>query len=455
MATINVPSRTRGGVRPARTYEGALSKRVSPETELRRAVLTSLLWEDSFYESGNETAARIAEAIKQVSPEKVSALAVEAREKMKLRHMPLWIVRVMAQLEPAYRRYVADTLERVIQRPDELTEFLAIYWKDKKQPLSAQVKKGLARAFAKFNTFQLSRYNRDGAVKLRDVMFLTHPNPNGLNRHEGITDFYTKLANKEALPTVDTWETELSAGKDKKATFTRLIHEGKLGGLALLRNLRNMQQAGVEEQLIKDAIVNMRTDRILPFRFITAAQYAPKFETKLEMAMFRCLEGQPKLSGKTALVIDTSPSMWGENVSAKSELTRIDAACALAILIRELAEDVAVYCFNENGKVHEVPDRRGFALRDAIHKTKGGSSFGAQAVVKANKDGYDRVVVLTDGEWHGDPCPAPLADKAAYYIALHRYKNQVSFGKDWLEIAGWSEAILEFMQVAEAENLQD
>src|SRR5438309_2163222 len=135
-------------------------------------------------------------------------------------------------------------------------------------PLSAQVKKGLARAFKKFSTFQLTRYNRDGAVKLRDVMFLTHPNPSKTDTwhntsHGDVTDFYKKLANKEALPTVDTWETELSAGKDKKATFTRLIHEGKLGGLALLRNLRNMQQAGVEEQLIKDAIVNMRTDRIL------------------------------------------------------------------------------------------------------------------------------------------------------------------------------------------------
>jgi hypothetical protein len=33
---------------------------------------------------------------------------------------------------------------------DELSEFVAIYWKDGRVPLSGQVKKGLAAAFPKF-----------------------------------------------------------------------------------------------------------------------------------------------------------------------------------------------------------------------------------------------------------------------------------------------------------------
>ena len=40
----------------------------------------------------------------------------------------------------------------------------------KRQPVSAQVKKGLARALTKFDAYQLAKYDRDSAVKLRDVL---------------------------------------------------------------------------------------------------------------------------------------------------------------------------------------------------------------------------------------------------------------------------------------------
>ena len=43
-------------------------------------------------------AGRIHELVAKVPAEKVAALAVEAREKMKLRHAPLLLVREMARL---------------------------------------------------------------------------------------------------------------------------------------------------------------------------------------------------------------------------------------------------------------------------------------------------------------------------------------------------------------------
>ena len=97
-----------------------------------------------------------------------------AREEMKLRHAPLLVAREMARL-PSHRALVAETLARIIQRPDEMTELLAIYWADslgpqqqrKRQPVSAQVKKGLARALTKFDAYQLAKYDRDGAVRIR------------------------------------------------------------------------------------------------------------------------------------------------------------------------------------------------------------------------------------------------------------------------------------------------
>src|SRR5690606_23450596 len=125
-----------------------------------------------------------------------------------------------------------------------LAEFVALYWRDGKRPLSAQMKKGLARAFCKFDAYQLAKYDRPGPVRLRDVLFLVHAKPAAATQ----ADTWKKLAAK-ALDSPDTWEVALSAGADKRDTFERLLKEKKLGYLALLRNLRNMDQAGVDEAL--------------------------------------------------------------------------------------------------------------------------------------------------------------------------------------------------------------
>src|SRR5262244_3952549 len=170
------PLNTRNLETAPRTHEGAAARHISPELQLRRSVLACLLWESQFYEDGVEIAGRIAELVPKVAAEKVAALAVEAREQMKLRHAPLLLVREMAR-HATHRRLVAETLERVIQRADELTEFVALYWSQRKQPLSAGVKRGLAAALTKFDAYQLAKYNRDGIVKLRDVLFLSHAKP--------------------------------------------------------------------------------------------------------------------------------------------------------------------------------------------------------------------------------------------------------------------------------------
>ena len=248
------------------TREGARTTRFTPEMELRRALMNCLLWEDQFYEDGVAIADRIKALVPKVAPERVAQLAVEAREVMKLRHAPLLVVREMARNEK-HRALVADTLAQVIQRPDEMTELLAIYWADalgpmqqrKRQPVSAQVKKGLARAVTKFDAYQLAKYDRDGAVRIRHVLFLVHAKPKDAEQEK----VWKQLVDGE-LASPDTWEVSLSAGKSKRETFERLIAEKKLGGMALLRNLRLMQTADVPRETISGAIEAMRTDRILP-----------------------------------------------------------------------------------------------------------------------------------------------------------------------------------------------
>src|SRR6201993_2687165 len=230
MARLNLMNLSRG----VRTHEAAPARHISNELQLRRSVLACLLWESQFYEDGVAIAGRIAELVPKVEPERVAALAVEAREAMKLRHAPLLLVREMAR-HKTHRGLVAETLTRVIERADELAEFVAIYWQNGRAPLSAQVKKGLAAAFTRFDEYALAKYDRANPVKLRDVLFLCHAKPVDTAQAE----LWKRLVAGE-LATPDTWEVALSGGADKREAWERLLEENKLGALALLRNLRNM-----------------------------------------------------------------------------------------------------------------------------------------------------------------------------------------------------------------------
>jgi hypothetical protein len=404
-----------------------------------------MLWEDQFYEDGVAIAERIGALVPKVKAETVAAMAIEAREDMKLRHAPLLIVREMARHE-THRGLVADTLERVIQRPDELSEFLAIYWADalgpmqqrKKAAVSAQAKKGLARAFAKFDAYQLAKYDRDGAVRLRDVLFLVHAKP----KDKAQEKVWKELVDG-TLKSADTWEVSLSGGADKKETFERLIAEKKLGALALLRNLRGMQVAGVAKKTISKALADMKTDRVLPYRFIAAAQYAPDLEPELEQAMFASIKGHAKLKGKTRLLVDVSGSMDAA-MSGRSEMRRIDAACGLAVLAREIGEEVEIFTFSN--EVKKLAPRRGFALRDAIVASQPhmGTYLG-KAIEQVDVKGV-RLIVFTDEQAH-DVVPAPKG--VGYMVNVASYQHGVGFG-DWGRVNGFSEKILDWIIASEA-----
>jgi 60 kDa SS-A/Ro ribonucleoprotein len=419
----------------ARTHEKAPARNISTELQLRRSVLACLLWESQFYKDGVEIAGRIAELVPKVEPEKVAALAVEARERMKLRHAPLLLVREMAR-HATHRGFVAETLARVIQRADELAEFVAIYWKDGRVPLSAQVKKGLAAAFPKFDEYALAKYDRGGPVKLRDVLFLAHAKP----RDEAQAEVWKRLvAGRLAAP--DTWEVALSSGADKREAWERLLREQKLGALALLRNLRNIREADVAEELVLTAVASMNTARVLPFRFMAAARYAPQLEEELEQAMLKCVAGAEKLRGKTIVLVDVSGSMTAP-LSRRSEMLRTDAAYGLAVLLREIGEKVAVCSFSDT--LVEVPARRGFALRDAIDASQRHNSTQlGKAVDELNREhNCDRLIVITDEQAH-DRVPAPKGK--GYVINVASYKNGVGYGK-WTHIDGWSESVVEYVR---------
>jgi 60 kDa SS-A/Ro ribonucleoprotein len=419
------------------THEGASVPAISAEKQLNRIVLASMLFENEFYVDGISNAHRIAELVPKVSAEAVAALALKARTTMKLRHVPLHLLRELARIG----KLKASDLTNTIQRPDELGEFVAMYWKDKKQPLSNQVKKGLAEAFHKFNEYALAKWDKNSAaVRLRDVLFLTHAKPKNPEQEA----LFKRIAS-DTLETPDTWETELSSGANKCETFARLMLEKKLGALAFLRNLRNMVQAGVDESLIRSYAKSVNTDRVLPFRFLAAARIVPQFEDMLEEMMLRSLESHEKLPGKTVLLIDVSGSMFGAKVSAKSDLDRFDAAAALAILAREICEEVEIYSFSN--EVVRVAPRRGFGLIEAIRSSQSHAGTSTGAAVKsinANTE-YDRLVMFTD-EATSDPVPNPQGK--GYVINVASYENGINSGA-WTTITGMSEAVIDYIAQSE------
>jgi 60 kDa SS-A/Ro ribonucleoprotein len=434
-----------------RTHERAPAVVLTPELALRRSVLACMLWENEFYESGATIASRIRELVPQVAPAAVAALAIEARSTMKLRHAPLLLVREMAR-HASHRSLVSETLASVIQRADELSEFVAIYWKTGgadgnvagKQPLSGQVKKGLAAAFPRFDEYALAKYDRATVVRLRDVLFLSHAKPRDAEQ----AAVWKRLVDGE-LATPDTWEVALSAssasGISKREAWERLLTECKLGALALLRNLRNLKDAGVSEQLVLNALAALNTERVLPFRFLAAARHAPQWEDALEAAMFRSVAARDRLAGHTVLMVDVSGSMIAP-LSRRSEMHRVDAAYGLAVLLREIAEKVSIFTFSNSARL--IPPRRGFALRDALETSQPhlGTNLGASLdAVHQEVTHYDRLIVLTDEQSH-DRVTAPR--NRGYVINVASAKNGVGYGS-WTHIDGWSESVIDYIRELE------
>jgi hypothetical protein len=455
-------------VNTAVTHEGAKAGHQKPTQALFRAVSTCLLWESAFYESGSAIAKNIEELCSQVSAEDLAAVAIEARQRLNLRHVPLFLVRQLAKLHKG--PIVGDTVAAVLRRPDEATEFLALWWKDGRgetAKLSSQVKRGLRLAFAGWDEYRLAKYAGAGdKIKLRDALFLSHAKP----KDEGQAALWKRfIAGDLAAP--DTWEVALSAGADKKLTWERLIREHRLGYKALLMNLRNMEAVGVDRRLVgAELLARAAGSKEFPYQFISAANACPGWEPEIDAAMLASLADAERLAGSTLLVVDTSGSMRAP-LSAKSTLDRIDAACGLAVLIRELCEDATVYVTagNDYTRVHAtamVPARRGMALRAAIKSTAaalgGGGIFlkqcmdfiaSAQKKPFGQKLPFDRVLVFTDEQdcdKKANPATAQKLGRFNYINNVAPYKPGIDITQGWARINGWSDRVVDWILMEEA-----
>jgi hypothetical protein len=476
-------------------YEGAKAYALTSQAELYTTVVTSSL-NDKFYEKATDRINRLRELIEKNDPEFVAKLAVYAREKMHLRSIPLVIAVELAKAKTG-SSIVGKAVTKIVLRADEITELLAYYQlanerKDTKKlnKLSKQLQKGLSHAFNKFDEYQFAKYDRQTEVKLKDALFLVHPKA----KDESQQALFNKIA-AGSLNVPYTWETELSAlGQQKfendsarkvavKAKWEELITSGKIGYMALMRNLRNILDADVDYASIQQVCAQL-TDanaiaksKQLPFRFLAAYRelknvksgFTSMVMTALETAV---METASNINGfneatKVWIACDVSGSMQ-KAISAKSSIMSYDIGLMLAMLLKACCKNVVTGMFGDTWKVINMPGKNILANVDEFYRREGevGYSTNGYLVIKdllRSKIVVDKVMLFTDcqlwnsngsaetisGLWKQYKQSAPWAKLYLFDLAGYGNMPLNTMDGDVYLVSGWSDKIFEVLAAIE------
>ncbi len=473
--------------------EGTPAYAMTPELELYSAVVTASL-SDNFYENQAERVERIGNLMLDVSPEFVARLAIYARTVMHLRSIPLLLVVNLALLHNG-DDLVSRTVDRVVLRADEIMELLMCYqWRNpsgdgrkKLSKLSRQIQNGLQRAFNRFDEYQFAKYDRDNLeVKLRDALFLVHPKAKD-ERQQAIFD---KIANR-TLETPYTWETELSAlgqmsfgsDEERRAFFREkweeLIASGKLGYMALMRNLRNMLRAGVSHDAIQRVARRLAdagqvaASKQLPFRYLSAYREIEKEISTDTVALMNALEAAVKCSAaniegfdentRVLLASDVSGSMFFP-ISERSSVFGYDIGLLLSMLLRSRCKQVVAGIFGDTWKVVNMPTGNILQATQQLRQMEGEvgySTNGYKVIDWLRESGtvIDKVMMFTDmqmwdstgrdksfaNSWRAYKKLAPEAKLYLFDLAGYGQLPLRLEGNDVYLIAGWSDRIFDVL----------
>ncbi|MGB0525152.1 MAG: TROVE domain-containing protein [Flammeovirgaceae bacterium] len=479
-----------------RNYGGATAYKITPELELYSAVVTASL-ANKFYESDVARLERIRKLIGEVSAEFVAKLAIYTREKMYLRSVPMVLAVELAKIHRG-NAFTKQTVARVIQRADEITELLAYYQfaNDRKSTkklnkLAKQVQKGVAAAFNKFDEYQFAKYNRAGEVSLKDALFLTHPKP----KDEAQQVIFNKIVN-DNLQVPYTWEVELSrlgqtqfeteGAKVKafSAKWEELIASGKLGYMALMRNLRNILEVGVGAKSIEKVASilsdpnKVRRSKQLPFRYLAAYREVEQLGSSYVSYILDALEAAIQVSAeniqgydlatKVLIASDVSGSMYSA-ISAKSKIRCYDIGLVLSMLMKSKSKNVITGIFGDSWMEVNLPSRGILQNTMKLNSLEGkvGYSTNGYLVIDElinSKRKLDKVLFFTDMQmWNSN------GGNSSFQKSWHRYKKSVApnaklylfdlqgYGQvplrmdanDVYLIAGWSDKIFNILAAIE------
>jgi hypothetical protein len=281
------------------------------------------------------------------------------------------------------------------------------------------------------------------------------------------------------LTRVTGWETELSAHGNTTETWERLLDKDQVPYMAMLRNMRNMIEAGPRNlDLALDRLTDphaVARSRQLPFRFWSAYRSVERMASgkvlaALRQAMDLSVSNYPRLAGRTVVAVDVSGSMRFP-LSSKSSVMYADVAALLGACVVSLADDCWLYAFASLAR--RVPVVAGASVFETMGSLRGsGGCTNLEAVFKAmeldNVD-CDRVIVLSDNEVNGPWWqPSDRNGKKTLQSCMDAYRKRVGHrvwmhavdmagygttqfdGPDTTFTAGWSEKVLNFMALAEA-----
>lgn len=429
-------------------------------------VLTSFFNEKKFYGDNSTEMQKTIKKVIASDPQFVANLAVFARREFNMRSVSHVLAAYLAHEENG-KPYTRKVINAVTLRADDMTEIMSCYLSMFGKPIPNALRKGISDAMQRFDEYALAKYKGTGKdLKMRDLLCLCHPTP----KTPAQSDMWKRLLNGD-LETPITWETQLSANGNNAETWEMLIDSGKVGYMALLRNLRNIINANpgnIEKAL--STIENpeaVKRSKQLPFRFLSAYKElntigGSRVFDALENAVEASIENMPKLSGTTVIAVDVSGSM-SYSISNKSNVRCYEIAMLLGLMANKICENSYFYVFNNNIQKYSVSHRTGI-LTTALHSYCGGGTSMELPFEKMIKDrvNADRIIVISDNECNsasGWSTPIQiLADKYrkvtgndlwVHAIDLQGYGTQQFHGRKTNVIAGWSEKVFDFIKLAE------
>jgi len=431
---------------------GGRAYRHSPEMELIVSVLNTFL-EDKFYESGDNRIARIKKLIQKVKPEFVAKLSILARKEFHLRSVTHLLVAELSRIHRG-NSLVSKAIQRIAERPDDLIEIVAYLGK----PLPNQVKKGIRKALLNFDKYQLAKYRTENhKVKLVDLFNLVHPKPANEEQAKVWCDLMTGN-----LKNTETWEARLSSGENKAKVWRELVLEEKIGYMALLRNLRNIDEQADEATKKKACEIIANKERVLkskqlPFRFYTAYKEVRNQDMleAVSKALEYSLENVPVFDGKTLVAIDASGSMSGKSI----EIASIFAGALIKKNNAEVvmySDDIRGFRYLRNEPILTSADR---IIKEAMYRGTQ-TSLVFEYAYQSNIM-YDRIIILSDNESWIERYGVQRyyleylkknPNVYVYCVDIQGYGTKDISRPRTFHIAGWSEKIFDFMKWIEKEN---
>lgn len=364
----------------------------SPELELVTVLLNSFV-SDGYYTKSSDGIKILNDALEKVNPEFAAKAAVYARNEFGMRSITHVLATEICKFASG-KPWAKEFYSAIVRRPDDMTEILSYYYSKNKgnKSLPNALKKGFKKAFDKFDGYQLAKYRADKQeVSLVDVVNLVRPKANSRNNEA------LKLLISGELKSTGTFESELSAAgkvgvtaeeksQSKSEAWSKLIMSGKIGQMALLKNLRNIIET-CDEASVEKACELLTTKQriekslILPFRYITAldeivlisGKKSKHVQRALNKAIDLACANVPSFDGDTAVVIDLSGSMDAPIAGGKTKRNKV-AALFGAMMAK--ANDADVYSFGTDCKYLPVNvNDSTMSMANWIVSTNEGSGF--------------------------------------------------------------------------------